>query len=83
MDWTNELRDSLLRAGDHIAAHYPIHREPTPEGERITFKLGIALPKEAKAPVTQYIRLFAEENGVKVKRVSHKKFLIQFTVIES
>ena len=83
MDWIEELRVSLLRAGDHIAEDFPVHRVPTAEGERITFKLWHTVPDEAKTPIAQYIRLFAEENGERVKKISHRKFLIQFTVCDS
>lgn len=70
-----------MRAGDHIAPDVETHVHPKESGDLYTFKLFHELPKAAKPYVSEYIRLFAEEHGVKA-RVTHKRFLIQILVSE-
>jgi len=83
MDWVDELKASLLRAGDHIAPDIPTLTQPVEGGTRVYFKLFHQLPDKSRASVSSYIRLFAEEQGHKISKVTHKKFLIQFLVDEN
>lgn len=71
-----ELRASLLRAGDHIAESYPIAFTEGEDGLQIGFKLWHRLPEGAAHYVTQYIKGFLGQDGWKVKRVRHQKFMI-------
>jgi hypothetical protein len=81
MNWIEELKSSLIRAGDHIAPDVETHVHSKEVGNLYTFKLFHELPKGSKRHVSEYIRLFAEEHGVKA-RVTHKRLLIQILVSE-
>lgn len=67
-----------MRAGNHIASDYPAHVTPDDDGQHAFIKLWHALPSEAKAPVTRYIKAFAAEADQRVTKVRHSKFAIEF-----
>jgi len=82
MDWIEELRASLLRAGNHIAESHPtFYGEGANGGSTVfVFKLRQQLPAEAKSAISSYIRGFAKNHGWKVEKVRHRKFHIEVTV---
>jgi len=81
MDWIEELRASLLRAGDHIAENKETLYWNSPDGGSNVFvyRLWHQLPAGTKAHVTAYIRGFAQAHGWKIQKVTHKKFAIEVT----
>jgi hypothetical protein len=82
MDWVEELRASLLRAGDHISEGHPtLYKDGANGGSTVfVFKLWHQLPADAKRPVTAYIRGFAKSHGWDVK-IKHYKFAIEVTAM--
>lgn len=77
--WIDDLRDSLIRGGPHIARHIPVQTREVKDGTSIGFRLQQTLPEDATAAVSKYIKLFARDAGWNVK-VRLKKFWIEFVV---
>jgi hypothetical protein len=77
MFWVEALKESLSRAGDHIAPDAPIDSGVSELGDHYRLKLWHTLPKGGKSYVTQYIKLFAKEHQWKVIKVNHSKFYIE------
>jgi hypothetical protein len=69
-----------MRAGDHIAHNYQPITNQEDGASHVYLKLWHSLPTDAKDPVTRYIKGFAKDNGCKVARVKHSKFMIEFWV---
>jgi hypothetical protein len=77
MVWVEELKKSLLRAGDHIAHDIPIGNYTSHDGEHFHFRLWHELPDGSKKSINAFIRLFAKEHKWEVTKVAHKKFSIE------
>lgn len=77
MFWIDALKESLCRAGDHIAVDAPVESWASDLGDHFLFRLWHELPKGSARHVTKYIELFAKEKEWKVIKVNHKKFTIE------
>jgi hypothetical protein len=77
--WTDELKESLMRAGPHIHGGTETMRWQAEGRQHFCFKLGMELPKGSRKFVTNYIKLFAREHGVRDVKVRHAKFSIAFS----
>lgn len=77
-EWVDELRASLLRAGDHIASPSLIY--PIGDREHFVFRLHHSIPIEARDAVRSYIQLYAKEKGW-IAKAKIKVLLIEFEVL--
>jgi hypothetical protein len=80
MEWVEELRASLQRAGGHIDDEQETIHWEDKNGTHVAFRLWHMIPKGASRYVTAYIKGYAKREGWKVRRVKHEKFQISFTV---
>ena len=77
MFWVEELKESLSRAGGHIAPDAPIDSRASTLGDHYRLRLWHEVPKDSKGHITKYIKLFAKEHQWKVIKVNHSKFYIE------